>query len=158
MQYFYELRELLINILIIASTFLFLYGTTLCRSKNNGITWQSGRPLFVQDCYKCDYDCNSAVAFGNARIPLPCKNMRGLYIRCLNAAANLVAEPCERLLAPPKKIQMSPLISAFSQMRSFSIQLQISPLSRAISKPNQAILIMFSLGENNFHELPRRNK
>jgi len=43
-------------------------------------------------------------------------------------------------------------------MRAFSIQLQISPLSRAISKPNQAELIMYNLGENNFNELPMQNK
>jgi len=43
-------------------------------------------------------------------------------------------------------------------MRAFSIQLQISPLSRAISKPNQAKLIMYNVGENNFNELPMQNK
>jgi len=42
-------------------------------------------------------------------------------------------------------------------MRAFSSQLQISPLSRAISKPNQAELIMYNLGENNFNELPMQN-
>jgi len=42
-------------------------------------------------------------------------------------------------------------------MRAFSIQLQISPLSAAISKPNQAKLIMYNLGEN-FNELPMQNK
>jgi len=39
-------------------------------------------------------------------------------------------------------------------MRTFSSQLQISPLSSAISKPNQAKLTMYNLGENNFNELP----
>jgi len=43
-------------------------------------------------------------------------------------------------------------------MSAFSIQLQISPLSRAISKPNQAKLIMYNSGENNFDELPMQNK
>jgi len=43
-------------------------------------------------------------------------------------------------------------------MRAFSIQLQISPLSSTISKPNQAKLIMYTLGENNFDELPMQNK
>jgi len=43
-------------------------------------------------------------------------------------------------------------------MRTFSIQLQISPLSRAISTPNQAKLIMYNLGENNFNQLPMQNK
>jgi len=43
-------------------------------------------------------------------------------------------------------------------MRAFSIQLQISPLSRAISKHNQAKQIMYNLGENNFNELPMQNK
>jgi len=43
-------------------------------------------------------------------------------------------------------------------MRAFSIQLQINPLSSAISKPNQAKLIMYNLGENNFNELPMQNK
>ena len=43
-------------------------------------------------------------------------------------------------------------------MRAFSSQLQISPLSSAISKPNQAKLIMYNLGENNFDELPMQNK
>jgi len=43
-------------------------------------------------------------------------------------------------------------------MRAFLIQLQISPLSRAISKPNQAKLIMYNLGENNLNELPMQNK
>jgi len=42
---------------------------------------------------------------------------------------------------------------AFRQMRAFSSQLQISPLSSAISKPKQAKLIMYNLGENNY-ELP----
>jgi len=42
-------------------------------------------------------------------------------------------------------------------MRAFSSQLQISPLSSAISKPNQAKLIMYKLGENNFDE-PMENK
>ena len=32
-------------------------------------------------------------------------------------------------------------------MRAFSSQLQISPLSSAISKPNQAKLIMYNLGQ-----------
>jgi len=39
-------------------------------------------------------------------------------------------------------------------MRALSSQLQISPLSSAMSKPNQAKLIMYNLGENNFNELP----
>jgi len=43
-------------------------------------------------------------------------------------------------------------------MRAFSSQLQISPFSRAKSKPNQAKLIMHNLGENNFNELPMQNK
>jgi len=43
-------------------------------------------------------------------------------------------------------------------MRAFSIQLQISPLSRAISKCNQAKVIIYNLGENNFNELPMQNK
>jgi len=43
-------------------------------------------------------------------------------------------------------------------MRSFSIQLQISPLRRAISKPNQAKLIMYNLAENSFNELQIQNK
>jgi len=43
-------------------------------------------------------------------------------------------------------------------MRTFSIQLQISPLSSAISTPNQAKLIMYNLGENNFNQLPMQNK
>jgi len=43
-------------------------------------------------------------------------------------------------------------------MIAFSIQLQISPLSRDISKPNQAKLLMYNLGENNFNELPMQNK
>jgi len=43
-------------------------------------------------------------------------------------------------------------------MRAFSIKLQISPLSRAMSKPNQAKVIMYSLGENNFNELPMQNR
>ena len=36
---------------------------------------------------------------------------------------------------------------AFRQMRALSIQLQISPLSSAILKPNQAKLIMYNLGQ-----------
>jgi len=47
---------------------------------------------------------------------------------------------------------------AFRDMRAFSSQLQNSPLSNAMSKPNQAELIMFNLGENNFNELPMQNK
>jgi len=43
-------------------------------------------------------------------------------------------------------------------MRAFSIQLQINPLSRDISKPNQAKLIMYNLGENNFNKLPMQNR
>jgi len=43
-------------------------------------------------------------------------------------------------------------------MGAFSIQLQISPLSKAIAKTNQAKLIMYNLGENNFNELPMQNK
>jgi len=43
-------------------------------------------------------------------------------------------------------------------MRSFSSQLQISPLSSAISKPNYAKLIIHNLRENNFNELPMQNK
>jgi len=43
-------------------------------------------------------------------------------------------------------------------MRAFSIQLKISPLRRAISKPNQAKLIMYNLGENNFNELTANAK
>jgi len=43
-------------------------------------------------------------------------------------------------------------------MRAFSSQLQISPLSSAVSKPNQAKLIMYNLGENNFNELSMQNK
>jgi len=43
-------------------------------------------------------------------------------------------------------------------MRAFSNQLRISPLSSAISKPNQAKLIMYNFGENNFNELPMQNK
>jgi len=42
-------------------------------------------------------------------------------------------------------------------MRAFSIQLQISPLSGAISKPNQK-LIMYNFRENKFNELPMQNK
>jgi len=43
-------------------------------------------------------------------------------------------------------------------MRAFSSQLQISPLSSAISKPNQSKLIMYNFGENNFNEPPMQNK
>jgi len=43
-------------------------------------------------------------------------------------------------------------------MRAFPSQLQINPLRSAISKPNQAKLIMYNLGENNFNELPMQNK
>jgi len=43
-------------------------------------------------------------------------------------------------------------------MRAFSSQLQISPLSSAILKRNQAKLVMYNLGENNFSELPMQNK
>jgi len=43
-------------------------------------------------------------------------------------------------------------------MRVFSSQLQSSPLSSAISKPNQDKLIMYNLGENNFNELSIQNK
>jgi len=43
-------------------------------------------------------------------------------------------------------------------MRAFSSQWQISPLSSAISTPNQAKLIMYNLGENNFNELSMQNK
>jgi len=43
-------------------------------------------------------------------------------------------------------------------MRAFSSQLRISPLSSAISKPNQDKVIMYNLGENNFNELPMQNK
>jgi len=43
-------------------------------------------------------------------------------------------------------------------MRAFSSQLQIRPLGSAISNPNQAKLIMYNLGENNFNELPMQNK
>jgi len=43
-------------------------------------------------------------------------------------------------------------------MRASSSQLQISPLSSAMSKPNQAKLIMYNLGKNNFNELPMQNK
>jgi len=68
-------------------------------------------------------------------------------------------EPCERLLGPPKNpdgaLQYQ---QAFRQMGAFSIQLQISPLSKAIAKTNQAKLIMYNLGENNFNELPMQNK
>jgi len=37
-------------------------------------------------------------------------------------------------------------------MRAFSSQLQISPLSSAMWKSNQAKLIMYNLGENKFKE------
>ena len=43
-------------------------------------------------------------------------------------------------------------------MRAFSIQWQISPLNSPIWKPNQAKLIMYNLGENNFNEQPMQNK
>jgi len=43
-------------------------------------------------------------------------------------------------------------------MRAFSSQLQISPLSSPISKPNQAKLIMYNVGENKFNELQMQNK
>jgi len=43
-------------------------------------------------------------------------------------------------------------------MRAFSSRLQISPLSSAVSKPNQAKLIMYNLEENKFNELPMQNK
>jgi len=43
-------------------------------------------------------------------------------------------------------------------MLAFSSQLRISPLSSAISKPYQAKLIMYNLGENNFNELPIESK
>jgi len=43
-------------------------------------------------------------------------------------------------------------------MRAFSSQWQIIPWSSAISKPNQAKLIMYNVGENNFNELPMQNK
>ena len=43
-------------------------------------------------------------------------------------------------------------------MRAFSSQLQISPLSSAISKPSQAKLVMYNLGEKNSNELPMQNK
>jgi len=43
-------------------------------------------------------------------------------------------------------------------MPAFSSQFQISPLSSAMSKPNQAKLIMYNLGENNFNEQPMQNK
>jgi len=43
-------------------------------------------------------------------------------------------------------------------MRAFLNQLQISPLSSAMSKPNEARLIMYNLGENNFNELTMQNK
>jgi len=66
-------------------------------------------------------------------------------------------EPCERLLVHPQKIQMGLYQQAFRQMRAFSSQLQISVLSSAFSKPNQAKLTMFTLGANNFNELPMQN-
>ena len=43
-------------------------------------------------------------------------------------------------------------------MRAFSIQLQISPFIRAISKSNEAKLIIYNLEENNFNELAMQNK
>ena len=44
-------------------------------------------------------------------------------------------------------------------MRAFLIQLQISPFSSAISKPNQAKLMIYNLGENcQCNELPMQNK
>jgi len=43
-------------------------------------------------------------------------------------------------------------------MRAFSSQLQISALSSTMSKPNQAKLTMYNLGENNFNEQPMQNK
>jgi len=36
-------------------------------------------------------------------------------------------------------------------MRAVSSQLQTSPMSSAISKPKEAKLIMYNLGENNFN-------
>jgi len=44
----------------------------------------------------------------------------------------------------PKKFRWGPFQQAFRQMRAFSIQLQIIPLSRAISKPNQVKIIMYN--------------
>jgi len=43
-------------------------------------------------------------------------------------------------------------------MHAFSSQLQINPLSSAISKPNQAKLMMYNLEENSFNELTMQNK
>jgi len=67
--------------------------------------------------------------------------------------------PCKRLLGPPKNPDGGLYYQqAFRQMRAFSIQLQISPLSRAVLKPNHAKQIIYNLGENNFNELPMQNQ
>jgi len=58
---------------------------------------------------------------------------------------------------PTKNFRWGPQ-QALRQMRAFSRQLQISPLSSANSKLKQAKLIIYKLGENNFNELPMQNK
>ena len=43
----------------------------------------------IENCFKCDYNHCSAVAFGNTRLTLRLKNVLRLWIRYLVAIANL---------------------------------------------------------------------
>jgi len=53
-----------------SSILYFLYGTIFCRSQIIGSPDKKIACLFIQDCFKCDYDLYSTVAFGNARMSL----------------------------------------------------------------------------------------
>ena len=75
--------------------------------------------------------------------------------RWVNRTPNLPIRAVWKVVAPPKKTDGAlEYQQAFRQMHAFLSQLQISPLSSAMSKPKQAKLIMYNLRENNFDELP----
>jgi len=70
LPFFWGLRVLLINYMH-NSLLYFVYGTTFCLNQKNNLTWKKMIPcVFIQNCFKCDYDHCSTVAFGNAQVTL----------------------------------------------------------------------------------------
>jgi len=71
--FFLGSREVLIKILIISSIFYISYMEPLfvvAKIIRSPVLENMIAYFFIQNCFKCDYDHYSAVAFGNSRITL----------------------------------------------------------------------------------------
>ena len=79
--------------------------------------------------------------------------VKHIFLRSFCTSVN--AEPCERLLGPPKKIQMGPYSKHVGRCVLFRASCKLAPWAAPFQNLTK---LKYNLRENNFNELPMQNK